>query len=38
MVREIKEKACFVSDNLNNDRKLSLEATFYEHEYKLPDG
>lgn len=37
-VREIKEKCCFVSHDLDIDRKLSQETTAYEMEYTLPDG
>ena len=37
-VREIKEKYCFVSCDINSDRKLELETAFYNTESKLPDG
>ena len=37
-VREIKEKYCFVSCDINSDRKLDLETSFYNSESKLPDG
>lgn len=37
-VREIKEKFCFVSGNLEQDRKLSKETTCLEKEYRLPDN
>lgn len=37
-VREIKEKLCYVSSNLSEERKLSKETTILEEDYKLPDG
>jgi len=37
-VREIKEKYCFVSCDINADRKLEFETAFYTTEGKLPDG
>lgn len=37
-VREIKEKLCFVSGDLNLDRKLANETTVLETDYKLPDN
>ena len=37
-VREIKEKYCFVSCDINSDRKLELETAFYTSENRLPDG
>jgi actin-related protein 2 len=37
-VREIKEKYCFVSCDINSDRKLELETAFYTSESRLPDG
>ena len=37
-MREIKEKFCFVSGNLEQDRKLSNETTCLEKEFKLPDN
>ena len=37
-VREIKERCCFVSHDVEVDRKLSQETTAYEMEYTLPDG
>jgi len=36
-VREIKEKSCFVSCDINLDRKLSKETTTHMEEYRLPD-
>lgn len=38
LVREMKEKFCFVSHNLEIDRKLCQETTCYEEEFLLPDG
>ena len=37
-VREIKEKLCFVSSNLEEDRKLGNETTVFEEDYMLPDS
>ncbi|CAG9332494.1 unnamed protein product [Blepharisma stoltei] len=37
-VREIKEKLCYVSCNLAEERKLAKETTVLEEDYKLPDG
>mmetsp|Transcript_4670 Transcript_4670/g.4570 ORF Transcript_4670/g.4570 Transcript_4670/m.4570 type:complete len:354 (+) Transcript_4670:85-1146(+) len=37
-VREIKEKLCYVSCNLSEERKLAKETTVLEEDYKLPDG
>ena len=37
-VREIKEDLCFVSGDLDMDRKLARETTCHEREYRLPDG
>lgn len=37
-VREIKEKLCYVSYELDKDRKLAQETTVVDKEYKLPDG
>jgi actin-related protein 2 len=37
-VREIKEKFCFVSGDIQGDRKLDKETTFYNSYYKLPDN
>lgn len=38
IVREIKEKFCYVSCNLEEDRKLASETTFLVESYTLPDG
>lgn len=38
IVREIKEKFCFVSPNITQDRKLDRETTFYNSFYKLSSG
>ena len=38
LVREIKEKYCFVSCDINSDRKLDAETTYYNSIHKLPDG
>lgn len=38
IVREIKEKCCYVSANIDHDRKLAKETTCLEQEYKLPDN
>lgn len=38
LVREIKEAHCFVSADLQMDRKLERETTCHEREVKLPDG
>jgi len=38
LVREIKEKWCFVSGDLKMDRKLARETTCHEKEYRLPDN
>ena len=37
-VREIKEKYCFVSCDIESDRKLDKETTYYNTIHKLPDG
>ena len=37
-VNEIKEKYCFVSGNIDSDRKLEHETTYYNSNIKLPDG
>lgn len=37
-VREIKERLCYVSANLDTDRKLALETTVLIKDYTLPDG
>jgi actin-related protein 2 len=38
LVREIKEKYCFVSCDIESDRKLDAETTYYNSIHKLPDG
>jgi actin-related protein 2 len=38
IVRELKEKYCFVSCDIEADRKLDKETTFYNSYTKLPDG
>jgi len=38
IVRELKEKYCFVSCNIESDRKLDAETTYYDTYTKLPDG
>ena len=38
IVRELKERYCFISSDLNMDRKISRETTCYEVEHILPDG
>jgi actin-related protein 2 len=38
LVREIKEKYCFVTGNLELERKLAKETTIHEKEVRLPDG
>ena len=37
-VREIKEKFCFVSNDIQFDRELDKNTTFFNSYYKLPDG
>lgn len=37
-VREIKEKLCYMSVNIEKERKLARETTVLDKEYKLPDG
>ena len=37
-VREIKEKLCFISQDLEQDRTLARETVCFEEEYELPDG
>jgi actin-related protein 2 len=37
-VREIKEKLCFISKDLNEDRTLAKETVCFEEEFELPDG
>lgn len=36
--REIKNKYCFVSCDIDSDRKLYKETTYYNSSYSLPDG
>ena len=38
LVRELKEKYCFVSYDIDSDRKLDKETTYYNTMHKLPDG
>ena len=38
LVREIKEKMCYVSINLEKERQLARDTTVLDKEYKLPDG
>ena len=38
IVRELKEKYCFVSCDIEADRKLDKETTYYNSYTKLPDG
>ena len=38
IVRELKEKYCFVSCDIESDRKLDKETTYYNTYTKLPDG
>ena len=38
IVRELKEKYCFVSCDIKSDRKLDQETTYYNSYTKLPDG
>lgn len=38
MIREIKEKMCFISCDIGEDRKLDKETTFFNSFYLLPDG
>ena len=38
IVREMKEKYCFVSCDIESDRKLDKETTYYNSIHKLPDG
>lgn len=37
LVRKIKESLCYVSSDLEMDRKLANETTCIEKEYQLPD-
>ena len=34
----MKEKYCFVSGDIDSDRKLDKETTYYNSIHKLPDG
>ena len=36
--RQFKEKYCFVSCDINSDRKFDKETTYYNYIHKLPDG
>ena len=38
IAREIKEKYCFVSCDIESDRKLEKETTYYNSVHRLPDG
>jgi actin-related protein 2 len=38
LVREIKEDMCYVSINIQKERKIAQETTVLDKEYKLPDG
>ena len=38
IVRELKEKYCFVSCDIKSDRELDKETTYYNSYTKLPDG
>ena len=38
LVREMKEKYCFVSCDIESDRTLEKETTYYNSLHKLPDG
>mmetsp|Transcript_41847 Transcript_41847/g.64018 ORF Transcript_41847/g.64018 Transcript_41847/m.64018 type:complete len:103 (+) Transcript_41847:609-917(+) len=38
LVREIKEDLCYVSINVEKERKIAQETTVLDKEYKLPDG
>ena len=38
LIREIKEKYCFVSCDIESDRKLDKETTYYNTLHRLPDG
>eukprot|EP01002_Notosolenus_urceolatus_P002591 NODE_1682_length_1334_cov_7.878599_g1396_i0.p1 GENE.NODE_1682_length_1334_cov_7.878599_g1396_i0~~NODE_1682_length_1334_cov_7.878599_g1396_i0.p1 ORF type:complete len:396 (+),score=101.27 NODE_1682_length_1334_cov_7.878599_g1396_i0:63-1250(+) len=37
-VRQIKEKFCYVAEDLNFEKRLALETTVLEKSYTLPDG
>jgi len=38
LLREIKEKMCYVSINLEKERQVAQDTTVLDKEYKLPDG
>jgi len=38
LVREIKEDICYMSININKERKMAQDTTVCNKEYKLPDG
>lgn len=38
LVREIKEKMCYVSINIKKERKMAQDTTVVDKEYKLPNG
>jgi Actin. len=38
LVREMKEKYCFVSCDIESDRTLDKETTYYNTVHRLPDG
>ena len=38
LVREMKEKYCFVSCDIESDRRLDKETTYYNTVHRLPDG
>lgn len=38
MVRELKEKYCFISCDYEGDKKLDSETTYYNTNVELPDG
>lgn len=38
LVREIKEKFCFVSNDIKGDRQLELNSSYFNSYYLLPDG
>ena len=38
LAKEIKEKYCFVSCDINSDKKLNFETTYYNSIHELPDG
>lgn len=37
-VREVKENLCYVSYNIEKERKLAKETTFVDKDYTLPNG